>query len=558
MKYLEKLACVFMMVMAFAIPAIAQEENFIEEEGEVVEGEFLISKELEITLPSAQRIFQKVPPDEIEASETEPLQYSFIQYSPQLNDIRTRLRVLKLKEDRLKSVYPSSYLNLGFGNYWTPYVEAGLNSGAIETGSYGLKLHHLSSRNGPVDQENSGDSQSDISLYGKYVGTKASLAANLGYERSGYHFYGYDPGTEVNRDTIKQVFNTVSLDFDLKCSDAEATIQYGIYGKLHQISDDYDGSEFAAKTGLIGKYLISDNMQARLGIDYLFGSYKNPDQINRSLVRVHPAFIYTNAGLKVDLGLKIVNNNDTIGNVNNTQIFPAIRAEYDLADGMVAYAKLEGDVDEVTFRSVTDENPYLQSGVPLAHTNRNLDLHFGVKGNLIQYLAFDAGIRLATYKNMYFYVNDPAAFNKFSLLYDEGNTTLFQGLISVSYFKGKTLGTTLSARFNSYGTGELENAWHKPNLEVDYSFWYNFYDKLKFTADLFVLSGIEAPDYRVSPVETTKLDAAVDLNFKVDYILSEKYSVFVNVSNLLNNNYQIYNRYQSRGLLAIVGVSVSF
>lgn len=558
MNFLAKIVTVFIMLIIGFIPVFGQEEDFIKDEGEVVEGEFLINKELEITLPAAQRIFQKVPPDEINAKETEPLQYTFQDYTPQLKDIRTRLRVLKLKEERISSNKPSSYFNLGFGNYLTPYLEAALNSGVNKTGNYGIKLYHLSSKNGPVDKENSGDSHSKISLFGKYVGSKASLGGNLDYNRSAYHFYGYDEGIEVSRDTLKQVFNDIALDFEINGNDVAAPIQYNLYGKVYNISDNFIASELGIKTGLDGKYFINDNMSAKLGIDLLFATYKNPEKINRTLVRVHPAFVYTNFGLTFDIGMKILNHNDTLNNKSNTKIFPSIWVGYELTDNITAYGKLDGDVEEVTYKSIVNENPYVNENLPVTHTNKNLDLHFGVKGSIIQYLAFDIGIRSAIYKNMYFYVNDPVDFNKFDLVYDEGNTSLFQGLISLSYFKGGTIGTTLSTRFNAYNTGDIEKAWHKPKFELDYSIWYNFYDKVKLTADFFVMTGIEARDFETGSVVSKKLDGAVDLNLKVDYILSERYSAFVSVNNLFNNNYQIYNRYPTRGLLAMVGLSISF
>lgn len=558
MNFLDRLIAVFALLIVGIIPVYAQVEDFIKDEGEVVEGEFLISKELEITLPAAQRIFEKVPPDEINEKETEPLQYNFRNYTPQLSDIRTRLRVLKLKDEKLITMRPPSYITLGFGNYLTPYIDAALNSGVNKSGNYGIKLRHLSSRNGPVDNANSGDSHSNIDLFGKYAGDKASIGGKLGYARNGYHFYGYDEGIEVDKDTIKQVFNTINLDFDIKSSDVDAQIQYGLYGKIHNISDDFNASEFGLKTGLYGNYTINENMKAKLDLDFLMASYKNPDQINRTLVRVHPSFVYSNFGFTLDVGMKILNHNDTLNNESNTKIFPSILVGYELTDYITAYGKLDGDLEEVTYKSIVNENPYVNQNLPLAHTNKNLDLHLGVKGSLIQYLTFDVGIRSAIYKNMYFYVNDPSEINKFSVVYDEGNTTLFQGLISLSYFKSNALGTTLSARFNAYNTGDIEKAWHKPKLELDYSFWYNFYDKVKLNADFFVFSGIVAPDFSQDPVMSNTLGAAVDLNLKIDYILSERYSAFVSVNNLLNNDYEIYNHYPARGLLAMIGLSISF
>lgn len=547
----------YVFLMIGMLPAIAQENDFIKTEGEVVEGEFLINKELEITLPTAQRIFQKVAPDEINSKVTEPLQYTFSAYSPQLKDIRTRLRVLKLKGEKSVPKH-GSYLKLGFGNYITPYVEAGLNSGVNKMGNYGVKLYHLSSLNGPVDKENSGDSHSSINLFGKYVGGKASIGGDLEYNRDGYHFYGYDPGIEVSKDSIEQTFNDISLGFDIKSSDTDSPIQYDFYGRVYNISDKYDASELGAKIGLNGNYLINESMYAKLGLDYLYAAYKNPEQINRTLFRITPAFVYSKNALTLDLGMRIVNHNDTLNNKNKTQIYPAIYVAYDLSDNITAYGSLDGDVEEVTFKSLSNENPYLAGNLPIAHTNKNLDILLGVKGSLFQYLAFDVGVRSAVFKNMYFYVNDHLEYNKFDVIYDQGNTTLFQGILSLSYFDGNKLGTTLTSRFNTYNTEELAEAWHRPKMELDYLFWYNFYDKVKLTANFFVLTGIEAVDLRESPATSKTLESAVDLNVKVDYILSDRYSVFVSVNNLLNNNYQLYNRYPTRGLLAMVGFSLSF
>ena len=557
MTLLIKNILALVIIFLATIPVVAQEEDFINDEGEVVEGEFLISKELEISLPNAQRIFQKVAPDEIDTKETEPISYTFSTYSPQLSDIKTKLRVLKLKTERYIPK-PSSYLNLGFGNYITPYLEAALNSGANKTGNYGLRLYHLSSANGPVDKKNSGDSESRVKLFGKYIGSQASISGDLSYNRNGVHFYGYDENTEVDRDTIKQVFNDVNLDFEIKNSDSEAMIKYGLNGSFYNISDNYDAGEFGIKAGLFSDYLINEYMNARLGLDFLNLAYKNPNKISRSLFRIHPSFIYKNYGLTFDVGIKILNNNDTLNNKNKTKIFPSIMVAYDLADNVSAYGKLDGDIEEISFRRIVNENPFVNSNLPIAHTHKNLDLQIGVKGSIVQYLAFDVGIRSVIYKNMYFFVNDPLEQNKFQVIYDQGNTALFQGFVSASYFKSNKLGTTLSTRFNAYNTSDIETAWHKPKFELDYSIWYNFYDKVKLTADIFVLSGIEAREFGIDSVVSKKLEGAVDLNFKVDYILSERYSAFVSVNNLLGNNYQIYNRYPTRGLLAMVGLSISF
>jgi hypothetical protein len=551
---------IFFLIILLLMPALAllaQDNDFIPDEGEVVEGEFVIRKELEITLPSAQRIFQKVPPEEMSRHQTEPLQYSFTEYTPELPDISTRLRVLKLKEPRITQG-PASYIKLGFGNYLTPLFQLGINSGASRTSNVGLHVNHLSSINGPVDKANSGDSETNINLFGKYIGGKASISGDVGYNRLGYHFYGYEDSVEVDRDTIEQNFNDFTVGFRIKNATPDSPFQYNITGKAHLIGDSYDASEFGFKAGLGLGYHLSETMRAGLKLDYLFASYKNPETISRSLVRVHPNFVFSNGVFSADLGFRVVNYNDTLNNENTTYLLPAITVGYHVSDNITAYAALDSDVEEMTFRSVVYENPYINSMLPINHTRRPIDLKVGVKGQAMQFLAYDVGVRAAYYKNMYFYINDPEAFNKFTVLYDQSTTSLYQFYASLSYMKNKYFGSTFSMRLNGWSVGDVAKAWHKPNFELDYSVWYNIYDKVLIGADIFMLSGLEAVDRRTSPQQTVKLDAAIDLNLKIDYKLSERYSVFVSVNNLLNRNYELYYRYPTRGLLAIVGLSLNF
>jgi hypothetical protein len=247
-----------------------------------------------------------------------------------------------------------------------------------------------------------------------------------------------------------------------------------------------------------------------------------------------------------------------LNNDNKTGVSPVIKVDYGITDELTAYAHLDGNVEEVTYRSVIYDNPFVNSMLPLNHTRKPLDLRAGVKGKTMQFLAYDAGVRAAFYKNMYFYINDPEEFNKFTMIYDEGTTSLYQFYTSLSYMRNKVLGSTLSLKLNAYNVSDVAKAWHKPRFELDYSIWYNIYDKVKLSADIFILSGIQGVDRRFPSQQTVNLDAAADLNFKIDYKLSDRYSAFVSVNNILNRNYELYYRYPTRGLLAIAGVSISF
>jgi outer membrane cobalamin receptor len=58
--------------------------------------------------------------------------------------------------------------------------------------------------------------------------------------------------------------------------------------------------------------------------------------------------------------------------------------------------------------------------------------------------------------------------------------------------------------------------------------------------------------------KSIKLEDILDLNLKVNYLITKKFNAFVSTNNLLGKNYQRYLNYQSLGLNYTVGLAYSF
>jgi len=57
---------------------------------------------------------------------------------------------------------------------------------------------------------------------------------------------------------------------------------------------------------------------------------------------------------------------------------------------------------------------------------------------------------------------------------------------------------------------------------------------------------------------TRELDTIFDVNVKVDYLFSPRFSVFLIGKNLVSQKYERYLNYPVRGLTAIGGITYSF
>ncbi len=534
-------------------PAIAQDKK---NKGEIEGRQVIIEKNLKITLPEADRNFEKVPPPADQSADTEKLNYD-ISYvnSSNIPDLNPTLKVLKIKTERPVQLY-ENYVKLGFGNYLSPYLAAYLHNTPNKNASYGASLFHHSAVNGPVDGKNSGNGLSEIKVHGKYMGNAATTGAELGYSVENYRFYGYDPETNVDRDTIKQTFSTFHAG--ITASNANPESRFKMTGKLNfgYKKDDFNTSESAFDITLKGYSPLSDELGAGADLNFDFRNYKSATTISRNLIDITPYITYHLDALSLKAGFKIISNNDTLSNVNQIAIYPAATADYTFSESFIVFGLLEGNVDKVNFSSLTELNPYLKSNVPFFNTIKALELGGGIRGTLTNNLGYNASATFAGYRNLFFFVNDTTERNKFDVIYDTDITNILKLNASLSYSIEQKYGAEMAVTYFGYSTGNVAEAWHRPKTDFRLSGWYNIYDKIIVSTDLSLLSGIKALDPLSG--ETVALEPALDWNAEIDYRFSKQASAFLMLNNIVGGQYSTLYRYPVRGLQVKLGVGLSF
>lgn len=528
-----------------------------QEEGEVVEGQVIIDKNLKIELPPANRISEKVPPRAPDEDSGREITYELQDYDLSLTDLPVRLRVLKLKGEK-RPVYSGNYVKLGFGNYITPFLDFGLNSTSNAKGYYGVSLQHISSLKGPVDKDYSADSYSSIGLYGKYTGDKALIKGRLDYDRDMVYFYGYPEGVPASKDTLKQIFNRFGLNLTFQNANAKSKFDYEIDGGFYYIKDRVTSNETGFNADFKGSYKITEGIIAGLNMNFLQAGYQYGDKVSRTLFRVTPYAVFNIGDFMMNAGANVVYITDTLNFKSSIKVYPKVKIGYMIQDRINVYAGMEGDIEDVTFNKLTNYNPYLKSGVQLAHTSKNLEVFLGVEGHILQELSFDVGLKAGNYKNLYYFVNDSLETNKFDVVYDGGNANVFNAFVSVSYIRSDIFGISGSLNYFGYGTKDIDEPWHRPSFETAVSAWYSFHKKVRLSADLFTYSGMKALDYRTTPKSVKRLDPIIDLNLKIDYMFSKRFGAFLKLDNILSKKYSYYLYYPVRGFQAMIGVTASF
>jgi hypothetical protein len=529
-------------------------------EGEIEKVEIQITKEKQITLPQANRNFEKIPPRAAEPIKPE-IKYDFKNLSFTTPDYNPALRPLRLQNEPISKIY-GNYVSAALGNYASAFVDAYATTKRDKDKFYGVKLSHLGFGRGPVDQNNSAGSNSQLRIFGKAFGRQATTGGYLDYERIGTYFYGYTPGTDINRALIRQTYNIVGLGAEVE-NTTTSKLNYKLKGAFSYLDDHYQAKESEVNLGFSGDYEISKESKIVFGTEYFLITRKDAaiEAKPRHLFKVKGAYqFYLMDDLLFSAGATIAYENDTLGNPKDLHLYPDLRASYPISPSIELYAAFTGDMDKVSLHNLARENAWINSNVGTYHTNRTAEFTGGVRGKLGSKISYGGGLSIANLKNWYFYRNDETDQAKFNVQYDVGNAKRTNFFGELSFAHADKARISVRGDYFGYSTSTVAEAWHRPKYRLGVNTAFNIYSKLLFNVDALAQGGAKADVYNqvTDTRSTTTLPAAFDLNAKLSYLFSKQFSVFIKGNNLLSNEYPIYLNYPVRGLNVMGGLTWVF
>ncbi|MDH5599543.1 MAG: hypothetical protein OEY34_10490, partial [Cyclobacteriaceae bacterium] len=131
----------------------------------------------------------------------------------------------------------------------------------------------------------------------------------------------------------------------------------------------------------------------------------------------------------------------------------------------------------------------------------------------------------------------------------------------LNYNKEDKYRVIIRGDYYKYSSLTLEHAWHKPEYKISVLGSFNIVDKIRLTLDNYFIGGIVGNVEDVSnPGEwlPENLKTAMDINLHTDYLMSPRFTIFLQLNNILSTKYELYRRYPVRGFQALGGISYKF
>ena len=542
-----------LLIYLFTYSALAQKPT-----GEVDSQTFEIEKKKKIELPPANRLYNKIQPFTGE-EDNRKLNYEFRTPKLTLGAPKMTPSVLpvnggnKPEEDGNLN----NYVKIGGGNYGKVYGEAFVGN-HTEDLAYDVHFKHLSNQTGPVDDKNSANSENRLKINGEYLAGSFKLGGTVFYDRDNYFFYGNRsrPNAEVDKANIRQTISTVGVQVGFENTDNNKFIDYALKTSLYRLGDRYDATETDWGTNFSGSIPITENIFALLNADAFVSQRADAETFKRNLFSVKPAFKFSFDAFTVVAAFKAVNETDDRLKINRSIGFPQVEVDAVPFSGVHIFAGYGGDVNRNTLRSLLGENRWLAPNITVANTEKSRDIYGGLKGELGPSFQFEGKVSYATFKNFYGFNNEWVDTTKFAVVYDADYIKVLTVSAQIGYQYQNIVRSTLRGDFYDYAVKRLEAAWGRPKATVTWNNSFVFSKKMFATLDAYYIGGLKNKNFVTGTA--VNLKPIVDLNLKIDYLLTRNFSAFASINNLLGKNYERYLYYPQQGLNFLAGLSLQF
>ncbi|WP_395768586.1 hypothetical protein [Aquirufa sp.] len=549
-------------------------------EGNIQNDDIILEKERKIVLqPQISRNFE--PLNEIENTQKgRKMKYEFFdrKWESGSNTLLTTSIIGPREGDELISSYGPKFKNIikiGAGNYGHTLLNGHFGFTPKENQFQGVYINHDSNRRGPVSLGNSGRNENEAKVYSKTFTGNYFLDGQISFKRTENNYYGRPESAFLSTPFIKDLdiaYNKFSYSGSISNAKKDVKWDYIASSGLTYLTNNYTSKEWIWESKLQGILHVNDNFSA-----YLTGEMNLSENTfekandRRELYRVKPTFLYKNNRLSLTGGLNIVNEKEQRLTLNKTRLFPLLKIDFKPTDFIHLFVGLGGDTYFNSYNQFTNENNWMAPRLApnLLNTTQSSNIYGGIKGSNERNLDFELKFGYSEFTNLAMLVNstlDPTHFEvKYANTKVEKSAKVFNMSGQVNYQTFDKVLSILKYDFNSYqdlayGDAELatiDKPIHRPLMNLSFTNSITFKDRIIVSPDIFYIAGLYSFEKSLTP-KAEQMDDIIDLNLKVNYLITKKFNISVSANNLLGKNYQRYLNYINQGLNYTVGVAYSF
>lgn len=461
--------------------------------------------------------------------------------------------------------FNNNFLKLGIGRFVAPLAQLYINNGKERNVDYGLSFTHRSTHQDPVPlrrfRENYG------SLEGKFIEKAYTGLAKVSLYNTGYFFYAGDdttflPGTtaEAREDSLRMGFTRFAVEGQLFSNYQEGEEYFYDAGvQLRTLSTRLGTNELGLTLRPTGGYHITDDVDLLLDTEASFtrGSLQPANQ-NRFFFEASPAVSFNNGTVRILGGVTYNYFKNSIDSTGFSNLGPRINIDYTVSPyTLVLQAGYMAGMEQNLYYDLIQENRYLGNNITIRPSIETMHIYAGAKGNAGQ--AIDFAVR-----GFYKRIENQLIYRSFDGVYFQ---PVYDSLMTqagvhaeANYDLNDMLKFGVAANISVFNTSNQDSLtarfFNASPIRFDIFASYKWEEKLTARADLYVYG--PAPLDEDGEGNIIQRNPFLDVRLYADYQITDAFSVYAGVENLLSAQYQRWLNYPERPISIQAGLTLAF
>ncbi len=479
---------------------------------------------------------------------TVPSQNLFYAYQP------ISLRPLALQQDTNLYLGIRNYIKVGYGNYSTPYVNAGFSFGDGKKMLVNLYANYISSKGKIANQDYT---QLQIKANAIFFTPKNEVYVGAQLSQNNNYLYGYNHSLYTfKKDSVRQQFQDLVLTGGVRNTTSG---EYGISYNPNITVINFTNKNKVNESTVIANAPITktfgDAFMLKIDAKADITSYTTKNlasniKFSNNVFQIAPSIAISSPRFSINAGIVPTWNNGVF------VWLPNVFAEAQVKEKtFLIQAGWIGRYTKNTYRNLTAFNPFLTT-IPFQKNTKEIEYYGGIKATVGKHFSFNIKGGIVSFNDMPLFINDTATDNKAFNISNEKSVQSLRIHGDLSFINQDKFTLTAGLTFNGYTLLQSNaKAWNTVPMEITSSLRWWAFKQVLLKADLYAFSG---GNYLTKGNKAQSFSGGTDISVGAEFKVNNRFSAWIDINNIANQKYQRWHAYEVYGLNVLGGIRVSF
>jgi len=477
-----------------------------------------------------------------------PSQNLFYAYQP------ISLRPLALQQDTNLYLGIRNYIKVGYGNYSTPYVNAGFSFGDGKKMVVNLYANYISSKGKIANQDYT---QLQIKANAIFFTPKNEVYVGAQLSQNNNYLYGYNHSLYTfKKDSVRQQFQDLVLTGGVRNTTSG---EYGISYNPNITVINFTNKNKVNESTVIANAPITktfgDAFMLKIDAKADITSYTTKNlasniKFSNNVFQIAPSIAISSPRFSINAGIVPTWNNGVF------VWLPNVFAEAQVKEKtFLIQAGWIGRYTKNTYRNLTALNPFLTT-IPFQKNTKEIEYYGGIKATVGKHFSFNLKGGIVSFNDMPLFINDTATDNKAFNISNEKSVQSLRIHGDLSFINQDKFTLTAGLTFNGYTLLQSNaKAWNTVPMEITSSLRWWAFKQVLLKADLYAFSG---GNYLTKGNKAQSFSGGTDISAGAEFKVNNRFSAWIDINNIANQKYQRWHAYEVYGLNVLGGIRVSF